>query len=385
MFQETERLLFRPWKEEDAEELYELAKNPKIGPRAGWPVHTSVEHSKAVIQGVLSAEGTYAMILKESGKVVGSIGHMFGTANCENTENEAEIGYWIGEPYWGQGLMPEAVKESIRYLKEERGMKQIWCAYFEGNEQSKRVQEKCGFVFHHKREGVQVLCDDGLRVEYVNLYQPNITTIIFDMDGTLIDTEKYYRIFWPKALAEFGYTMTDEQALSMRSLGRPFAPVRLKEMFGEELDYYAVRDKRKEMMEECLDREGIQLKPGVIELLEYLKAHNIQTAIATATDLERTNKYLDKLGIKHYFTHLISATMVKEGKPSPDIYLYACEQLGKKPEECFAVEDSPNGATSAYRAGCKVIYVPDQTPCDEELKPLLYACVDRIDEIMHLI
>ena len=73
-----------------------------------------------------------------------------------------------------------------------------------------------------------------------------IQAVLFDMDGTLIDTEKYYRIFWPKALAACGYTMTDEQALTMRSLGRPFAPRQLKDWYGEDFDYYVVRDKRKE-------------------------------------------------------------------------------------------------------------------------------------------
>ena len=212
-----------------------------------------------------------------------------------------------------------------------------------------------------------------------------IDTIIFDMDGTLIDTEKYFRACWPKALAAFGYEMSDEQALSMRSLGRPFAPVHLKEMFGESIDYTQVREKRKELVEECIKENGIQLKPGVIELLQWLKENHIRAAIATATDMERTNRYLKMLGIHEYFDKLISATMVKEGKPSPDIYLYACEQLGRKPEECIAVEDSPNGVLSAYRAGCKVVMVPDQTAPEEELKSKLFACVETLTDIQGLL
>lgn len=212
-----------------------------------------------------------------------------------------------------------------------------------------------------------------------------IQAVIFDMDGTLIDTEKYYRIFWPKALAEFGYHMTDEQALLMRSLGRPFAPKQLKEWFGESLDYYAVRDRRKEMMEECLDREGIRCKPGALELIKRLKVAGITTAIATATDLQRTAKYMKLTGLEGYFDRLISATQVAEGKPSPDIYLFACKELGLKPEECLAVEDSPNGVMSAYRAGCKVVMVPDQTKPDQELLQCLYATADRLDAIYDMV
>ena len=186
------------------------------------------------------------------------------------------------------------------------------------------------------------------------------------------------------ALAEFGYRMTDEQALTMRSLGRPFAPRQLKGWFGEDFDYIAVRDRRKALMEETIDREGIERKPGVLELLKRLKQEGMTTAIATATDLERTGKYLKMTGLEGYFDRLISATQVKEGKPSPDIYLYACEQLGVSPEDCIAVEDSPNGVLSAYRAGCKVVMVPDQTEPDEALKKYLYRRVDGLLDVYEL-
>ena len=205
------------------------------------------------------------------------------------------------------------------------------------------------------------------------------------MDGTLIDTERYYRIFWPKAMAEFGYHMTDEQALSMRSLGRPFAPARLREWFGGELDYYAVRDMRKKLMEEALMRDGIQVKPGAEALLAFLRENKITTAVVTATDRKRADNYLARTGLSDYFDEVISAVQVEEGKPSPDVYLYACRQLGLTPERCIAVEDSPNGVLSAYRAGCLVVMVPDQTEPDEELAACLYGRVDRLDEIKQFI
>lgn len=201
------------------------------------------------------------------------------------------------------------------------------------------------------------------------------------MDGTLIDTEKYYRECWPKAMAAFGFEMSDAQALEMRSMGRPFAPIHLKKVFGESLDYHQVRNKRKELVEECIRERGIQLKPGAIEILQWLRENQIPAAVATATDMERTERYLKMLGIYEYFDRLISATMVAEGKPSPDIYLYACAEMGMEPGDCIAVEDSPNGVKSAYRAGCKVVMVPDQSRPDAELEKMLYACVDNLNDL----
>jgi DNA helicase-2/ATP-dependent DNA helicase PcrA len=207
-----------------------------------------------------------------------------------------------------------------------------------------------------------------------------IKIVFFDMDGTLIDTEKYFRRFWPEAAAAFGYEMSDGQALSMRSLGRPFAPAQLKEWFGPETDYQAIRAKRTEMMEAQLRIDGLQRKPGAVEILEELKQRGIPAVVVTASPIERTERYLTEVGILQYFDRIISATQVSEGKPSPDVYLLASKEVGFPTEECLAVEDSPNGVMSAYRAGCKVVMVPDQTPADEML-PYLDGVAETLADL----
>lgn len=164
----TGRLLLRPWKETDAESLYEYAKNPRVGPIAGWPIHTSVENSREIIREVLSAEETYAVCLKKDGKAIGSIGLMIGTAsNLNLPDTEGEIGYWIGVPFWGQGFIPEAVKELLRHGFKDLGLDKIWCGYFEGNIKSKRVQEKCGFIYHHTNKDIDWKLMGDIRTEHV--------------------------------------------------------------------------------------------------------------------------------------------------------------------------------------------------------------------------
>lgn len=165
----TERLVLRPWMEEDAEALYRYAKDPAVGPAAGWNVHTSVENSREIIRDVLSAEGTYAVVHREAGHPVGSIGLMVGEASHIGLpDNEAELGYWIGVPFWGQGLIPEAAEALLRYGFEDLGLEKIWCGYYDGNDKSARVQEKCGFVYQYTEENVFCELLDEHRIEHIS-------------------------------------------------------------------------------------------------------------------------------------------------------------------------------------------------------------------------
>ena len=150
MIFETERLILRPWKVEDAESLYQYAKDPEVGPIAGWPVHTSVENSREIIRDVLSADETYAVCLKTDQAAIGSIGLISpAQSHTDAAEDEIEVGYWIGVPFWGQGLIPEAVRKLQEHAFLDLGCSAMWCGYYEGNEKSRRCQEKSGFHFHH--------------------------------------------------------------------------------------------------------------------------------------------------------------------------------------------------------------------------------------------
>ena len=167
---ETQRLILRPWTENDAESLYNYAKDPAIGPIAGWPPHTSVENSREIIRDILSAPETYAVVLKETNEPIGSVGIMFadGVHSAEIQDGDAEIGYWIGVPYWGQGLIPEAVQRLLKRCFVELDVKRVLCGHYDGNIKSRRVMEKCGFKYHHTEEGKTSPLGD-IRTEHFTL------------------------------------------------------------------------------------------------------------------------------------------------------------------------------------------------------------------------
>lgn len=187
----------------------------------------------------------------------------------------------------------------------------------------------------------------------------DIKAIIFDMDGVLLDTEKYLTKYWCMAANEFGYKMNLEHAYLIRSLQGKYASEKLKSIFGDDFPYEKVRNSRRELMNEHINKYGIEGKFYVTEALQQLKSKGYVLAIATSTDYERAKEYLSSIAIFDYFDKVICADMVVNGKPEPDIYMYAINQLGLTPEECIAVEDSPNGVKSAVAAGANVIMIPD--------------------------
>jgi [ribosomal protein S5]-alanine N-acetyltransferase len=169
MILETKRLVLRPWEETDAESLYMHAKDPDVGPIAGWPPHKNLDESKEVIKHVFSGKECYAVCLKTDNIAIGCIElKLNGNTDMTEKDDECELGYWLGKEFWGRGIIPEAAREIIRYAFEELDMNTIWCGYYDGNVKSKRVQEKLGFKYHHTCDDVPVLLMGETRIGHTN-------------------------------------------------------------------------------------------------------------------------------------------------------------------------------------------------------------------------
>ncbi|WP_289199583.1 GNAT family N-acetyltransferase [Bacteroides acidifaciens] len=170
----TRRLILRPCRESDAESPFKYASDPEVGPIAGWPVHRTVEESLEIIRTVFNDPLTFAVTEKGKDEAIGCIGLMKGDkSNFNITESEAEIGYWLGQPFWGRGYIPEAMFELIRYGFEELGLDCIWCGYFDGNVKFLRAQTKCGFKFHHTNPEAYFELIDANKIEHVTCLRRN--------------------------------------------------------------------------------------------------------------------------------------------------------------------------------------------------------------------
>ncbi len=213
-----------------------------------------------------------------------------------------------------------------------------------------------------------------------------IKAVLFDMDGTVTDTERIYNRTWQDSAHELGYSMFSYQdALDLRSLNHADAHQMFEERYGGVINIEDVRTLCRKKVAAELEENGIPLKPGLQEILAYLKKQRLKSAIVTANQLEKAVERLKMAGLENDFDEVISAHEVPHGKPYPDPYLYACKKLDLDPEECMAVEDSPNGVLSAVRAGCPTVMIPDLTEPDDEMREQLYAVCPSLDKLIELL
>jgi RimJ/RimL family protein N-acetyltransferase len=144
---ESDRIELRPWRENDAAALYKYASDPEVGPRAGWPPHKSIKESLEIIRTVFHSDTTWAIVLKETGEPIGAMGYMISDGNLlPSRSDEPLVGYWVGKPFWNQGICTEALQLMLDHIRETTDIRSLIGSHFIDNPASGRVMEKCGFV-----------------------------------------------------------------------------------------------------------------------------------------------------------------------------------------------------------------------------------------------
>ncbi len=211
--------------------------------------------------------------------------------------------------------------------------------------------------------------------------------VVFDMDGVITDTEKLYRRYQLEEGRSRG--ITDEElervCLAIAGGNKYTNKPKFEAIVGRGIDYFEYREKMMARLDNHIKQYGVELKPGVKEILKYLKDKGIKIGLATSTIRERATGYLVDHEIYEYFDKLIFGDMVEHGKPAPDIFLKACEELGVSPEETIAVEDSINGIKSAYAAGTYPVMVVDLIEPNDDIIPLakkIYRIITDIKELV---
>lgn len=194
-----------------------------------------------------------------------------------------------------------------------------------------------------------------------------LKAVIFDVDGTLLDTERIYMQAWKDAAAEQGYVMPDELLRKTRAVDAKVAARIFEEEVGNGFSYEKTRPIRVRIAEEIIERESPILKPGVLELLTFLRERGIRLSVASSTNTKTTKAHLQTNGIADWFEVIVGGDMIIKGKPNPDIFLKAAELLGEAPENCIVVEDSPAGIRAGSAAGMKTVLVPDQAAITQEI------------------
>ena len=209
--------------------------------------------------------------------------------------------------------------------------------------------------------------------------------VVFDMDGVLFDTERLFMEAGTQLLMEKGIENADEAVMGCIGLNMRDTRALFLKVCGEDFPFEEYHKKCGARVKDIIEKEGLPLKTGVRELLGYLKEAGYRIALASSTSQSGVLKHLDRAELHEYFEVVIGGDMIEHGKPEPDIYLRACEELGVTPEKTFAIEDSANGIRSAHAAGLKTIMVPDLIAPTPELESLLYAKYDSLLDVKEML
>lgn len=196
----------------------------------------------------------------------------------------------------------------------------------------------------------------------------NIRAVIFDQDGLMFDTERISMEAWQIVGQEWGICLEEEFLSTVRGMNLRDAAERFRQELGGSVDYVRLKEVKQARFEAMLRRQPVPVKPGLMELLAFLKEHRCKIAMATASTKEYSLENLREAGIEHYFDYIITGDMVVHAKPDPEVFLKSAEALGEKPEDCMVLEDSLNGLEAGLRGGFVTVMVPDLTQPDEKLR-----------------
>lgn len=212
-----------------------------------------------------------------------------------------------------------------------------------------------------------------------------IDLIIFDMDGLMFDTERIAFNSWKQAAIKYGYIISDE--ILRETLGTNLEKTKsiYVKYFGEQIPIQAIAEDRFAIAENLIDINGVPVKEGLYDLLNFLGELKLKKAVATSTSRERANKLIKMANIHTHFDYIICGDEIEKSKPDPDIFLKVAHKLGCNPANCLVLEDSEVGIQAAYRAGMLPIIIPDLKEPSEEITKLYYKRLSSLYEVKSLL
>ena len=212
-----------------------------------------------------------------------------------------------------------------------------------------------------------------------------IQGVLFDMDGLMFDTERIGYEGWKYAGARLGIDISDDLIASFRGTGAKEKRKLFEKAAGSGADYEEAFALRTAYADEWIRQNGLPVKPGLENLLRYLKESGIKAALATSSPREKAMEYLCLAGVKGYFSAAVCGPEAGRAKPAPDIFLMASEALELQPQECLVLEDSRNGLSAAKAAGCRAVVIPDMEPAPDKEEHLWDAEAANLGEVVSLL